>query len=154
MHPDSAALIAYCDAETGAGRNRRIAGHLAGCAGCRERLRRIRGEKNELSAEAAAPVFDPERDLDAVRSAMAAWREGRGNPAASHLTSRLLWQLDQYFGAPAMHMLERPGTGPEELLRQANEMIEAFLGPEAGEAVRDDCLRGLVRVGAAGEAIQ
>ena len=33
----------------------------------------------------------------------------------------------------------------EEWLGETNRMLEVFLGPEAGEAVRDDCLRGLPR---------
>jgi anti-sigma factor RsiW len=145
-------LIAYCDAETGADRGGRIARHLAECQECHERLRRIRGEKEELSAGAAAPVCDPARDWDAVLAAMAAWREGRDGGAASELTSRLQWQLEKYFGAPATRMLRRPGVRAEELLGEANAMMEAFLGPQAAEAVRDDCLRGLVWAGPAREA--
>jgi hypothetical protein len=149
MHPDSAALIAYCDAETGAGRSRRVARHLSDCAACHDRLRRIRSEKHALSAGATAPAFDCRQDLDAVLSAMAAWREDRDGGAASELTGRLQWQLEKYFGSPATRMLERPGIRAEELLGEADRMLEVFLGPEAGEAVRDDCLRGLAWAGAA-----
>ena len=147
MHPDSAALIAYCDAETGAHRSRRIARHLSECAACRDRLRRIRGEKQALSAGAAAPAFDTAQDLDAVLAAVAAWREDRDGGAASRLTGRLQWQLETYFGAPAARMSERPGIRAEDLLGEADRMFQVFLGPEAGEAVRDDCLRGLAWAG-------
>jgi hypothetical protein len=143
MHPKIARLIAYCDAETGADRGGRIARHLSDCEECQERLRRIRGEKEELSAGAGAPALEPGQDLDAVLSAIAAWREGRDGGAASKLTSRLQWQLEKYFGVPAIRRLERPGMRAEEWLGETNRMLEVFLGPEAGEAVRDDCLRGL-----------
>jgi anti-sigma factor ChrR (cupin superfamily) len=146
MHPKIARLIAYCDSEAGADRSGRIARHLSECELCRGRLRRIRGEKEELSASAAAPALDPGRDLDAVLSAIAAWREGRDGGAASELTSRLQWQLEKYFGVPAMRSLERPGMRAEEWLGEADRMLDVFLGPEAGEAVRDDCLRGLAWV--------
>jgi hypothetical protein len=149
MHPDSAALISYCDAETGAGRSHRIARHLSECAACHDRLRRIRGEKDALSAGAAVPAVDRAQDLDAVLAAMAAWREDRDGGAAAELTGRLQWQLEKYFGSPATRLLERPGIRSEELLGEADRMLEVFLGPEAGEAVRDECLRGLAWAGPA-----
>jgi hypothetical protein len=144
MHPTSASLIAYCDAETAAGRSRRIARHLAKCQECQDQMRRIGTEKEALLAGAPVPAFDSRPGLDAVLFAIAAWQEHPDGEAASELKTRLQWQLEKYFGLPASRLLERPGIRAEELLGKANEMIEVFLGPEAGEAVQDDCLRGLV----------
>lgn len=133
--------MAYCDAEAGAERGRRIARHLSKCEACRERVRRIQSEKDDLAAGAAQP--DTRRDLDGVLSAMAAWREGRAGEVESDLKNRLRWQVETYFGSPATLVVERPGIPAGELLGRAGEMFEVFLGHEAAEAVRDDVFRDL-----------
>ena len=152
MHPRSATLIAFCDAEGGASRSRRIAGHLAKCGKCRIELERIRSEKEELSPRAAAPAMENREGLAAVMSAMAAWREGRAERVATELKSRLRRQVEPYFGSPAILVVDRPGTTPEELLGRTGEMFDVFLGPEAAEAVRDDVFRGWDWATPAGEA--
>lgn len=143
MHPRTASLVAFCDAEAGADRGRRIAAHLSKCEACSEQVRRIRGEKDDLAARAAAPAEDSREDLDGVLSAMTAWREGRASEVASELKNRLRDRVETYFGSPAILVVERPGISAEELLGRAGEMFEVFLGPEAAEAVRDDVLRKL-----------
>ena len=150
MHIRSAGLIAFCDGETGAYRGRRIAGHLAKCARCRERLRGIEKEKEELSAGALAPAIDSLHGLAGVRSAIATWQDGR-SWATAELQNRLRWQLETYFGAPALQAVDRPGIRAEELLGRTSEMLDVFLGPNAAEAVRDDCLSGLSFAGPAEE---
>ena len=97
MHTRGAALIAFCDAETGASRSRRIARHLAKCERCRHHLRRIEREKEELSAGAMAPAIDSPQGLAKVRSAIATWQDGQ-SWATSVLENRLRWQLETYFG--------------------------------------------------------
>jgi len=151
MHPRSATLIAFCDAEAGAGRSLRIARHLSKCEKCRDQLARIRREKDELSARAAAPEMENGQGLAAVRSAIAAWQEGRNGEAASELRARLRWQIEAYFGSPAALAVDRPSRA-EEMLGKASEMLEVFLGPEAAEAVRDDVFRGVDWAAPAGEA--
>ena len=150
MHIRSAALVAFGDAETGAYRSRRIAAHLAKCERCRDRLRGVEREKEELSAGAVAPAIDRPQGLAGVRSAMAAWQDGQ-SWAASELKNRLRWQLETYFGSPALLAVDRPGIRAEELLGRTSEMLEVFLGPDAAEAVRDDCLSGLSFAGPAEE---
>jgi hypothetical protein len=150
MHIRSAALVAFCDAETGAYRSRRIAGHLAKCERCREQLRRMEIEKEELAAGAMAPAIDSSQGLAGVRSAIAAWQDGQ-SWAASALKNRLRWQLETYFGSPALLAVDRPGIRAEELLGRTGEMLDVFLGPNAAEAVRDDCLSGLSFAGPAEE---
>jgi anti-sigma factor RsiW len=152
MHPRSAALIAFCDGETGASQSARIANHLSKCETCRSQLRRIRSEKAELLACAAARARDGGRDLAGVLSAMAAWRENRDSGAAAELKSRVRWQIETFFGAPAVAVVERPGVRAEELLGNANAVLEAFLGPEAAQAVNDDVLRGMDWAGPSEEA--
>src|ERR1039457_6469182 len=137
MHIRSAALVAFCDAETGAYRSRRIARHLAKCERCRDRLQRIEREKEELSAGTVAP-------------AIATWQDGQ-SWATFELKNRLRWQLETYFGSPALLVVDRPGVRVEELLGRTSEMLDVFLGPNAAEAVRDDCLSGLSFAGPAGE---
>jgi hypothetical protein len=143
MHPRSAALIAFCDAEAGANRSRRIVKHLSKCQKCRNQLRRIQSEKDELSAGAATPAIDRQSGLAGVLSAIAAWQEGRTGVVSSELRSRLRSQIETYFGFPAVSVVERSAIRPEELLGKASEILDVFLGPNAGEAVRDDVLRGL-----------
>ena len=150
MHIRSAALLAFCDAETGAYRRRRIARHLAKCERCRGQLRRIEREKEELSAGAMAPAIDGLRGSAGVLSSIATWQGGQ-SWAISELKSRLRWQLETYFGSPALEVVERPGIRAEELLGRTSEMLDAFLGPNAAEAVRDDCLSGLGFAGPAEE---
>jgi hypothetical protein len=150
MHTRSAALIAFCDAETGAYRSRRIARHLAKCEGCRDQLRRIEKEKEELSAGAMAPVIDGLEGLAGVLSAIATWQGGQ-SCAATELKSRLRWQLETYFGSPALLVVDRPGIRPEELLGRTSEILDVFLGQSAAEAVRDDVLSGLGFARPAGE---
>jgi len=151
MHTRSADLVAFCDAETGAYQSRRIARHLAKCERCRDQLRLIGREKEELSAGAIAPAIDHLQGLASVRSAIATWQGGQDCAAAVELTSRLQWQIETFFGSQAVLVLERPGIRAEELLGKTSEMLDAFLGPNAAEAVRDDVLRGLGCSGTGGE---
>lgn len=143
MHPSGATLIAFCDAETGADRSRRIAKHLSKCEQCRNQLRRIQSEKDEFSAGAATPAMDSQQGLDGVLSAITAWQGSQTSVAASELKGRLRWQIETYFGSPAVLVMERPGIRAEELLGKASEILEVFLGPSAAEAVTDEVLRGL-----------
>ncbi len=152
MHPRCATLIAFYDAEAGADRSRRIAKHLAKCEKCRDQLRRIEGERRELSAGAATSAMDSRQGLAEVMSAIAAWQEGRNSLAAPELKSRLRWQIETYFGSPAVSAVERPDMRAEELFGKASEMVDVFLGPAAAEAVRDEVLRGLDWAGPAAEA--
>jgi len=154
MHPSGASLIAFCDAEAGATGSRRIAGHLAKCARCREQLERIKREKNELAAGAAVPAAESRQDLDAVLAAVAAWREGRHSAAAAELRARLRGQLETYFGARTAAIAERPEIKEEELFGKASAMIETFLGPGATEAVWDDVFHGVGWAKAAEETRQ
>jgi anti-sigma factor RsiW len=143
MHPSQAALLAFCDGEAGFDRSRRIEKHLAKCEKCRNRLARIRSEKDELSAGVAMPAMEGRRGLDDVLSAIANWRGSPAGPGASELRSRLRWQIEIYFGAPALRVVENPGMPAEELLGKASEIFDVFLGPAAAESVRDDVLAGL-----------
>jgi hypothetical protein len=59
--------------------------------------------------------------------------------------------METYFGSPAVRVVESPGIRAEELLGKASEMLDAFLGPGAAQAVTDDCLSGLVFAAPAGE---
>jgi hypothetical protein len=152
MHPRRATLLAFCDGEAGADRSRRIAKHLSKCKKCHGQLRRIHGEKEELSAGSAAPPMDGRQDLAGVLSAMAAWREDRAGEAASELRNRLQWQIETYFGFPAVSVVERPGIRAEELLGKASEILDVFLGPNAAQAVTEDVFRGLDWAVPAGES--
>jgi hypothetical protein len=151
MHPRSATLIAFCDAEGAASRSRRIARHLAKCEKCRNQTQRIQLEKDLLSAGDRRPAMDTKRGLDGVLSAMEAWQGDRATMAASELTNRLRWQIQTYFGFPAARGLERPGIRAEELLGKASDMLEVFLGANAAEAVKDDALCELDWTGTTGE---
>jgi hypothetical protein len=143
MHPSIAALVVFCDGEAGANRGSRIAKHLAKCESCRGQLRRIRSEKDRLSAGAAISDVDSRKGLAAVLSAMADWRHSPVGAGASELRSRLRWQIETYFGSSAVAVVERPGMPAEELLGRASEILDVFLGPAAAEAVRDEVLGGL-----------
>jgi len=150
MHPSSAALLAFCDAEAGADRSRRIGGHLLKCENCRERVRQFRIEKQELAAAAPEPPAS-QPGLAAVLSAMEAWRSGRASGVASELKRRLRSEIETYFGSSAIMVLERPGAPAEELLGRASGAFEVFLGPDAADAVREDVLRDLDWAGPEGE---
>lgn len=151
MHPRSATLVAFCDAEAGAGRSRRIAKHLTKCEKCRDQLRRTEGEKGALSAGAAASAMDGKQGLAGVLSAIAVWQGSQTSGAAAELKSRLRYQIETYFGSPAVLVVERSGIRAEELLGKASQILEVFLGQKAAEAVRDDVLRGLDWAGPAEE---
>jgi hypothetical protein len=144
-------LIAFCDAEGSASRSRRIARHLSKCEKCRNQTQRIRTEKAMLTAGDVKPAVDAKRGLDELLSAVAAWKGDRTSVAASELTNRLRWQIQTYFGSPAVRAVERPGIRAEELLGKASEMLEVFLGASATEAVKDEVLRGLDWTGTVGE---
>jgi hypothetical protein len=143
MHPRHAALVAFCDGESGAAGNRRIARHLTKCTCCQEQLGLIRNEKDELSAAATSLHTDSAAGLAEVLSAMAAWRDGRSNGAASELRRRLRGRIELYCGAAAVSLVERPGMRADELLGKTSQVLEVFLGPMAAEAVRDEVLGGL-----------
>jgi hypothetical protein len=154
MHPRHTTLLAFCDAEGGAGRTRRIAGHVAKCEKCRRAVEQIRSERAELLARAAVPAIDGGQGLAGVMAAITAWQEGRTGAAASELRARLRSQLETYFGTPAALAAQRPELRAEEMFNRASEMLEVFLGPEAAEAVRDDVFRGLDWAAPAGETCQ
>ncbi len=143
MHSRRSALLAFCDGETGTNRSRRIASHLARCEKCRDRLRLIQSEKDELSAGGAKPAMGSKQGLAGVLTAMATWQDRKTSVATSELTRRLRWQIETYFGSPAVLVVERHGIRVEELLGKTSEMLDVFLGPNAAEAVRDDVFRGL-----------
>ena len=151
MHPRNATLIAFCDAEGGANRSRRIARHLSKCEKCRNQTQRIQAEKTMLTAGAVRPAMDTGERLEWSAVGGGAWKGDRTSMAASELRNRLRWQIQTYFGSPAVRAVERPGIRAEELLGKASEMLEVFLGASATEAVKDEVLRGLDWTGTAGE---
>lgn len=143
MHPRSATLIAFCDGEAAADHRRRIAKHLSRCENCRDKVRRIRAERDGLSALAATPVLDAKPDWNEVLSAVAAWQANPSSPAAAELKRRLRSQIETYLGCPAVLVVDTPGIRTEEMFGKASEMLEVFLGPQAAQAVSDDVLRRL-----------
>jgi hypothetical protein len=144
MHPSRAGLVAFCDAQAGAARSRRVARHLSQCENCRGELRRIQKEKDELSKTGiSGAAEDLAAGLAELRSSMAAWRDGRTEVLASDVKSRVRAQLEVYLGSPAVSLMERPGMRAEELLANAGEVLHVLLGPAAAEAVQDDVLGGL-----------
>lgn len=144
MHPRSAALIAFSDAEADAGRSRAIAGHLRKCEQCRTELQRIQGEKDNFSNfEGTASVMEIERGLAALLSAVAAWKEARISGVAPEVRSRVHEQMEVYFGSEVASLIDRPGIRADELLAKALELADAFLGCNAADAVRNHVLRGL-----------
>jgi hypothetical protein len=153
VHPRNAALIAFCDAEVDANRSRRIATHLSKCEKCRQQTQLIQAEKSMLSAGDGRLAMNAGAGLNGVLSAMAAWQRGTTS-AASQLSDRLRWQLQTYFGAPAVRAVERPGMRPEELLGKGSEMLEVFLGASAAEVLIDDVVRELDWTATAGERWQ
>ncbi len=147
MHLRSMTLIAFCDGEAGANRSRRTSSHLSKCERCRHELRRIQIERDKLSVAAATLKLDRKQGLAGVLSAISAWQTGKTSAAASIVKSRLLGQMEMFFGIPTSVMVERPGIRTEELLGKVREMLDVFLGPGAAEAVIDDVLRGVDCVG-------
>jgi anti-sigma factor RsiW len=141
MHPRTAALVAFSDAEFNPERGRRIANHLRRCENCQAELRRIESEKNDLSSFEHAPAPDVQRGLSAVLSAIAGWQ--RPATATPELMSRVRAQIEEYFGAQTASMLEQPDIRADELLGRALALVSAFLGRNAAEAIMNDMLREL-----------
>jgi len=136
MHPDSAGLIAFCDAEVTPWRARRIAAHLSKCAKCARVVESIRHERGVLAA--ARTATEAPLDFDGLSLLMAAWRDGHNSIAAAHLRERLRDQIEAYCGSHALVHLDHPEMGVEELLGRTGEILRAFLGPEAAAAAQDD----------------
>jgi len=144
MHPSRDGLIAFGDAEAGPASRRRFARHLSQCEKCRGELRRIQNEKDQLSVDASARVtVDLRPGLARLLSSMASWREGRTGVLGSEVKRRIRLHTEIYLGSPAISLVERPGMPPEELLANTGLVLDALLGPEAADAVRDDVLNGL-----------
>jgi hypothetical protein len=144
MHPSTAGLIAFCDAQAGSARRHRIANHLSKCGKCRGELRRIQSEKDELSTGGiSGAAKDLEAGLAELLSSMGAWQDGRTVVLASGVKRGVRSQLELYLGSPAVSLMERPGMPAEELLANACEILHALLGPAAAAAVRDEMLGGL-----------
>ena len=152
MHPSSAGLIAFCDKEQGFATGRWIAKHLSKCERCRDELRRIRAEKEQLSGgTTACGAQDLQPGLAALLSSMAAWQEARTVVLASEVKSRVRSQIEMYLGATALSLVERPGMRAEELFANTGQILDALLGPKAAEALKDDVLSGLDCASAAAE---
>jgi len=136
MHPDSARLMEFCDAESAPRRERRIAAHLAKCAKCARAVEAIRQERGALSAAAAATETGP--DADGLSLLVTAWRDGHNSRAACQLRERLREQIETYCGSNALGHLDHPEMPVEEMLGRTGEILRAFLGPEAAAAAQDD----------------
>ena len=144
MHPRPATLVAFCDGEAGADRTCGIARHLAKCEYCRDRLRQIRGAKNELSAACAdTPEIENRNGLAGLLSSIDRWRRDPVNAGAPRLKTILRRQIEMYFGSACLSIAERPGITAEELLGRTGEMLDVFLGETAAEAVRDEVFADL-----------
>ena len=141
MHPRTAALVSFSDAELGPSRSRRIARHLQHCPNCQAALERIAQDKRSFSALAGPdrPAIDTQRGLAAVLAAMARWREA----PEPELRTRARAQIEIYFGCGAASFMESPDIRADELLAKTLELISTFLGREAAEAVTGEILRGL-----------
>jgi anti-sigma factor RsiW len=141
MHPRTASLVAFSDAELYPGRSQRIARHLQDCPKCQAALERISQEKKDFSTLVSGrkPAADVTRGLAAVLAAIAGWR---GAPAPE-LRSRARAQIEVYFGCGAASFMERPDIRADELLAKTLALMAAFLGQDAAEAVAGEILRGL-----------
>ena len=141
MHPRTATLVAFSDAELDSGRSQRIARHLQECPKCQAALECISKEKRDFSAlaDGLPPAAGVPRGLAAVLQAIAGWRQA----AAPELRSRARAQIEIYFGCGAASMLERPDIRADELLAKTLALMAAFLGQDAAEAAVEDILRGL-----------
>jgi anti-sigma factor RsiW len=141
MHPRTAALVSFSDAELNPARSRRIARHLQHCPNCQAALERISQEKRGLAALVGPdrPAIDAQRGLTAVLAAMARWREA----PEPELRSRARAQIEIYFGSGAASFMESPDIRADELLAKTLDLISTFLGREAAEAVTGEILRGL-----------
>jgi hypothetical protein len=136
-------LIRFGDGEIGIRRTRRIVRHLAGCESCRDRMREIRGEKERLAVGFPMPEEDGREGLAELLLSMAAWRGDAAGTGRSELRARLRWQIETYFGSPAVALVESPGMPVEELLGRAGELFNVFLGEAAAQVVWDEVLGGL-----------
>jgi len=141
MHPRTATLVAFSDAELDSGRSQRIARHLQECPKCQAALERISREKQDFSVLAgrAQPVVEAQRGLAAVLATIARWHEG----PAPELRSRARSQIEIYFGGGAASFMESPDIRADEVLARTLALMEAFLGQDAAEAVAGEILRGL-----------
>jgi hypothetical protein len=140
MHPDIASLVAWCDGEV---RDRsQIEQHLSQCPRCRTCVDQIRSQKESLTSSVDSfPVEDGE--LARLMTAIAAWEGGRNIGAASQLRRRLREQIELFCGSATLEALDRPGIKAENLLGTSAEILEAFLGSDAAQAIQDDVLREL-----------
>jgi anti-sigma factor RsiW len=138
MHPKFAGLVAYCDGNTGTLRSRWIAAHIIRCARCRAEVQRIRDEKEFLARSTGG--IDMRQGLARVLSSAAAWRDDHGRAAQAELKDCVRSQIELYFGARAISVVEKPDVPAEQLLARSCEVIGAFLGTDAAAAVRDDVL--------------
>jgi hypothetical protein len=152
MHPRTATLVAFSDAQFDSERGRRIVSHLRQCERCRAELDRIGREKDSLAAleTGCAPAIDVKRGLAAVLAALAGWEE----EAAPELRSRVREQIEVYFGAGAASLFERPGMPATEMLAKTLALVATFLGRDAAEAVVDAIVRGLACAGLSAEVAQ
>jgi anti-sigma factor RsiW len=139
MHPKTAALIAFCDAQFDPEPGRRIVSHLQKCEKCRAELDRIGREKDGFAAASRAPALDVKRGLAAVLAAIAAGEQA----AEPELRGRVREQIETYFGAGAASRFERPSMPGNEMLAKTMALVTTFLGRDAAEAVVDDIVHGL-----------
>jgi hypothetical protein len=73
----------------------------------------------------------------------AEWSEGDNRSAQLELRNGVRSQIELYFGASAVSVMEKPGMPAQELFARTHELMAAFLGPEAAGAIRDDVLLGM-----------
>ena len=140
MHPNAAALIGFCDGEARGLHGRWVARHVNRCSRCGEEVRRIQSEKRLL---AAAGLSEPAPGLDRMLASAAEWSDGDNRAAQLELRNGVRSQIELYFGAPAVSVMEKPGMPAQELFTRTHELVDAFLGPEAAGAVRDEVLLGM-----------
>jgi len=141
MHPRTASLVAFSDAELDAGRSQRIARHLQECPRCQDALERISQEKKDFLALAKGrqPVAGAGPGLAAVMAAIAGWQGAPG----PELRSRARAQIEMYFGGGAASFMERADIRADEMLAETLALMAAFLGQDAAESVAGEILRGI-----------
>jgi anti-sigma factor RsiW len=142
MHPSRSTLIAYFDGEAGKAASRRIARHLANCAGCAVRLRQAQNERAELSAGGVpGGIIDGPQSASGLFSAIAQWRSN--SAGSSILRRRIRSQIEIYFGSQTLPVVDDGAMTAEQLLVRTNELLSVFLGQAAAESVQDEAMGGL-----------
>ena len=138
-------LMAYRDGEMARRRAGKMAAHLERCPECRQELKRLEAEFEQLvSIESSIPVekTNLEKGLATLLEGLREWQLARGESVKPEVRDRVASQLRMFFGSRAAESVTKT-LGAEREHPNVLPMFAAFLGEKAAAVLASRAIEGV-----------